>query len=207
MIRRAVLLAAIAALAASACVGRRTGGPERTARVASYRASIETGSGEGRRFRLLLWVGEPGRLHAEALSPSGWPEVVLDAGGGRLSVSVPRRGRAYVGEGSAAIVERLLGAPLSIEDLTRAILGGEVRAAPGVEIERIPAAGGGLPERMVIRAGGRGLRLVRRGVRTAALGEGTGTGAPPAGLAVLPIESLGPDDLPGLPETAQGGTR
>ncbi len=207
MSRRALLVAGIALLSAFGCAGRREGGVGPPAKIGSYRAVIDSGSGEERSFRLLLWVAEPGRLHAEALSPTGSPEVVLDGGGGRIAVSLPRRRTAYVGEASARAMERLLGVPLSLDDLVGAVLGVGASPDPAVRIDRAPASGGGLPERIEIRSGGRTLRLVRRSVATTTLGEGTGTGAPVSGLTALPLEDLGPDDGAGFPGAEPGAGR
>jgi hypothetical protein len=166
--------------------------------VGTYKGVADPGTGRLRRFRVQLWAALPDRLHAEFSPPVGGPAVIVDAGGGRLSVTLPRERTAYVGQASAAAIGAVTGVSVSLEDLVRWIVLGGGSERGDVRVRRLPERGPGLPRELEIRAGERTLRIERRETFTsAALAAGTGTGAPPSGVVEKPIAELQALDLAG----------
>ena len=192
--RRAPALAAVAAGLAACAIPRPVPGGL-PAPVGTYRAEIEPGDGRAIRFRLLLWVEAPGRLHAEVVSPTGSAFLIVDAGGGRIAVSLPQERSCYAGAAGPETIGELLGIPMSVEDLVRAVLDGGLPQGAETAIERVPPRGDGLPESISFESGGRALRLSRRAIRSGALAPGTGSGSPPPGCDALPLEGLNVGDL------------
>jgi hypothetical protein len=191
------ILAAAALVAAAAtgpgCHERRApSAPEGDPRVVgAYRGIIDSGQGKARKFRMLLWAGLPDRLHAEVSPPVGGPAVIVDAGGGRLSVALVRERTAYVGPASVAAIGAVTGVSVSLEDLVGWIVLGAEAEGGDVRVTRRPERGPGLPRELEIRAGGKTLRIELRETWSAAsLGERTGTGESPPGIVERPIEEL-----------------
>jgi hypothetical protein len=193
---RAVAAAALAAmvLLAPGCHERRSRAVARAAPalVGSYKGYVDTGDGKQHRFRLLLWAELPDRLHAEFLPPVGGPAVIVDAGDGRLAVTLARERTAYVGAASEAAIGAVTGVAVPLEEMVRWIVSGAVPGSQGdPRVARRPESGPGLPEMLEIRSGGRTLRIERRGIDAqASLAEGTGTGIAPRGVVEKPIEEL-----------------
>ena len=167
-----------------------------------YRSRIEAPGGEAKRFKLLLYAELPDRVHAEILSPVGTTEVILDGGGGRIAVTLPRERVAYVGTGDTTALEQVLGLSLTLEQLVQALLGAG-SSVEGLAYVREPPGTPGLPREFEIESAGNRLRM--RLERTAPLRVSTaefGNGEPPAGVEQRPLEAL--RDV-ALPEDAAGG--
>jgi hypothetical protein len=166
--------------------------------VGVYRAAVFDDEGRLRKFRLLLFAAQPDRMHGEVLSAVGTTELVVDAGDGKMSVAFPRDRLAYVGEAAPEAVEKILGVSISLVDVVRSLLTG----APGdggYEVLRTPVAGDGLPRALEITAGERGLSLKLKRLRPLPHGaDDLGTGRPPEGMTVLPLEELEAVELPDL---------
>jgi hypothetical protein len=180
-------------LAGPACHERRVGAPEGREQgiVGSYKGVIGNEEGRTSRFHLLLWAELPDRIHAEFLPPVGGPEVVVDGGGGRLAVTLVGEGAAYVGPASRTAVEAVVGVPVPMEDLVRWILVAADPVPPDVAVTRSPERAEGLPKLLEIRAGGRMLRIERKGVaKQRGIAAGAGTGAAPPGVAERPLGEL-----------------
>jgi hypothetical protein len=165
--------------------------------TALYRVQIEGGGKETRKFRLLLYAAPPDRLHAEALSAVGSTEVIVDGGGGRISVAVVRDNVAYVGEAAPETMQKLIGVALSLDDLVSALLTGECDTET-VDMERIPERDRGLPQFLRISAKGREARFKLKRLRPMpARQAGLGTGAPPPLMKTLPLDELDGLELSG----------
>jgi hypothetical protein len=165
--------------------------------TAVYRVLLGGGDSEPQKFRLLLFASNPDRLHAEALSAVGSTELIVDGGGGRISIAVMRERVAYVGEAGPETMKQLLGVALSLEELVRILLTGEYDGE-GFEMERIPERGGGLPQFLEIRAEGRSARFKLKRLRPMpAKPELLGTGTPPGRMKTLPLDELDGIELPG----------
>jgi hypothetical protein len=165
--------------------------PDRERAFGVYRGWADRDGDGPRRFRVLLHAALPDRIHAELLPPVGSAFLIIDGGGGRLSIASPRERIAYVGEPGADTLEGVLGVPVTLEGLVRALLLGEGIGAD-VTVERSPESGPGLPRRIELRSGSRrfGIELKEikeRGSRD----ERIGTGAPPPGVLTRPLEELG----------------
>ena len=172
--------------------------------VGVYKAAIDDGSGVIRRARLSLWAERPDRLHAELIGPVGGVSHVLDAGGGRVCVVEVATSTAYAGEDSTAAIEALTGVRTSVADAVAAFLEGV--PPPGLTLTRDGPAGGALPVAIRIADGSRSLALTRvRFERGTGDPHAVGTGTPPGGLAVRPIESLRPRS--GVEPERSGGIR
>ncbi len=161
-----------------------------------YRAKLEDSAGEARKFRLLLYATLPDRIHGEILSPVGTTEVIVDGGGGRVAVTLPRKRVAYTGAGDAEAFEKVLGVRLSLEELVRGLLGHDVGDI-GYEMEREPAGEVGLPAELRIAGSNHRLTLrlkskQRLRVSTATLGNGE----PPPEMELRPLATLDAVDLP-----------
>ena len=167
-----------------------------------YRSRIEAASGETSRFRMLLYAELPDRVHAEILSPVGTTEVILDGGGGRIAVTLPRERAAYVGAGDTTALEQVLGLSLTLEQLVQTLLGA-ASSVEGLSFTRDPPATPGLPRSFEIESAGHRLRM--RLERTAPLRVSTaavGNGEPPEGVEQRPLEALRAVELP---QDAAGG--
>jgi hypothetical protein len=162
-----------------------------------YRVVLQGEETESRKFRLLLFAAEPDRLHAEALSAVGATELIVDGGGGRITISIVREGVSYVGEADPEAMKKVLGVALSLEDLVRMLLtGGE--GSSGFRMERSPASGGLLPTWLKISSEGRSAEFKLKRLRPMrGRAELLGTGAAPERMKVLPLEELEALQLPG----------
>lgn len=182
----------MAALAlAAGCAGsgaKAVVAPDAAQALGVYRGQAWDERGRRTKFRLLLHARPPDRIHAEMIPPVGGPAWILDAGDGRLSLTLVADATAYVGAARADVVERLLGVAVAPDAFVRALLEGEP-PGPDLRFSRSPVGGHGLPETFEIDRGGRGFRLERTDIRAVAAGA-LGTGRPPAGMTEVPVEDL-----------------
>lgn len=163
-----------------------------------YRARLVDEEGRKRKFRLLLFAALPDRVHGEVISPVGTTVLILDGGGGRVAVTLVRDRVAYVGPAGARAVERIVGVPLDLEQLVGGLLRGEIPDGAH-RLVRDPPTGAGLPQALEIEAEGRSLMLQLKTLKPLrAPASELGTGNPPPGMRQLPLDELGPVELPGL---------
>jgi len=168
------------------------GAPKRCYGV--YRGTFEDAEGRSRRFGVLLFAELPDRLHAEVLPPVGGALLILDAGGGLVSITLTREKTAWVGPAGSEVLEKVLGIRIGLEELVRSILKDEPSRG-AVHVSRTPPGRKGLPERLELRSEGRRLQLrLRKRRKLAPSSNGLGTGAPPDGVQVRPLEELGGDE-------------
>lgn len=175
--------------------------------VGLYKARLEETGGRSEKFRLLLFAAAPDRLHGEVLTPVGGTALVFDAGAGRIAITLVRDRVAFAGVAGPEIFEKLIGVPVRLEQLVESLLSGG-SGGGGVTVVREPAGREGLPERFEIAAGGRSLELQLKRVRALDRRDGgLGTGEPPDGLELLPLERFEPlraweqeSEAPGGPE-------
>jgi hypothetical protein len=172
--------------------------------AAIYRARYDPGPGErARKFRLLVYAAEPDRLHGEILSAVGTTEVILDAGEGRVSVFFVRDRVAFVGRADERALDALLGVPVRVQDLVRALLG-DLPAASGLDWTVAPA-GIVYPDSILLRAREQTFELSLKRVRPMRGDRAElGTGRPPAGADQRPLSDLEPEEIPGI-EVEEGG--
>jgi hypothetical protein len=193
----AILVLALATLAL-ACPGQRRppdGGADGE-RFGVYRGRFVDPEHSPRKFKVLLFAALPDRLHAEVLPPVGGPALIIDGGSGRLAVTVNSREAAWVGEAREEVLEAILGFPVSLEGLVGALIQGSALSGP-VELSRAPRTGAGLPRSFELGFGGRELQLELQ--RTGKRGRGSyaiGTGTPPPGVEVHPLDDLVSDGGP-----------
>jgi len=141
---------------------------------------------------MLLFAATPDRIHGEVLSPVGGTVLVFDGGAGKIAVTLVRDRVAFAGLAGPEVLEKLIGVPVRLEDLVQSLLHGEAGAG-GHEVAREPVGRPGLPERYEISAAGRSLQLqLKRLQRLDRPAAGLGTGEPPPGLELLPLERLEP---------------
>jgi hypothetical protein len=165
--------------------------------IGVYRVVLQDEESESRKFRLLLFAARPDRLHAEALSAIGSTELIVDAGGGRIAISIVRDRTAYVGDADRRSLEKVLGIALTLEELVGMLLTGETGHGR-FEMERVPESGEGLPRRLRISAEGRSVEFNLKRLRPVrGLPELLGSGAAPARMKVLPLDELDALELPG----------
>lgn len=158
--------------------------------VGVYKGRIENLEGKARRFRLLLFAALPDRVHGEVLSPLGAPQLIVDGGAGRLAVTFVRDGESFVGPARGDVMGRILGVPLELDELVRALLRGEA-AGGEVHLERSGGGTGDLPETLRIWAEGGTLILELKRLRPLRADPTLlGTGRPPEGTRVRPLEDL-----------------
>jgi hypothetical protein len=161
-----------------------------------YRARVEDSQGQSRRFRLLLYATLPDRIHGEILSPVGTTELIIDGGGGRVAVTLPRKRVTYAGDGDAEALEKVLGVALSLEQLVRSLLGHDVTGL-GHDLVREPAGVTGLPDLLSIDGSGHRLSLRLKSKQPLRVSTSTlGNGEPPPDMELRPLASLDPLDLP-----------
>ncbi len=184
------LAAAVAAVGVS-CAARHGFKPAPSGHrepVATYRLVLQDGNGPARRVRLILWVARPDRLHAEIVPPVGGVRFTLDAGGGRACVIDAADGVAYAGSDGAEAVDVLTGIRITVPEAVAALLDGA--SPPGWSAEREGDTPGELPRRLHLASGPRSMTLTLENVVRSAAAGPLGTGAPPAGLLVRPLEEL-----------------
>ena len=190
----------VAPLFLSGCAGGRK--PMRAAgpgpHAAIYRARYDPGPDErARKFRLLVYAAEPDRLHGEILSAVGTTELILDAGGGRVSVFFVRDRVAYVGPADERALDSLLGVPVRVQDLVSALLGGTPQGS-AVDWTVTPP-GGRYPDSILLEARNRRFELTLKRFRPIRVDPAElGTGQPPAGADHRPLSDLHPEDIPGV---------
>ena len=165
--------------------------------VGLYKVRVEDPtSGKDRKFRLLLFAELPDRLHGEILSPVGKTVMIFDGGGGRLAVSLPRERQAFVGQGDPVAMERVFGLALSLESLTRSLLLGEALDSE-IRVERTGGEASAMPELLRISTVERSLELQLKSLqRLRVPAESLGTGQPPEGLELRPLDDLEIELLP-----------
>jgi hypothetical protein len=191
-----ILLALIAItglswLGCAARGGRLQDGPETGPTFGLYRARLTDAEGQVEKFRLLLFAASPDRLHGEVLSPTGNTVLIFDGGQGRIAVTFVRDRVAYVGPAGAEALDKLVGVPLTLDEMVRGLLEG-ARGGEPYSIVREPDEAG-LPQSIEIRAEGRSLGLQLKRLRPLqAPPEGLGTGNPPEGMELLPLDRLEP---------------
>lgn len=169
-----------------------------------YRALLETLDGTELRFRVLLHAASPDALHVEVLGPVGTALWIVDAGGGQLAVTDVAAKVAYAGPADPGALERAIGVRAAVPDLVAALLGG--RPLPGpLEMDRTPSGSSGLPRVFVVREGGRMLRLERKKLRWGRPAGEIGTGRPPSGLPVEPVEKLPALEGPAFVRSVESG--
>ncbi len=168
--------------------------------AAVYRARFDPGPAErARKFRLLVFAAEPDRLHGEILSAVGTTELILDAGGGRVSVFFVRDRTAYVGEAGAGVLESLLGVEVAIEDFVTALLGARPAAGTGGPVWSLSAPGQPYPDLIELNDGERRFELRIKRLRAIRADPAElGNGRPPAGARTRPLEELDAANLPGV---------
>jgi hypothetical protein len=176
-----------------ACAPRRAtlqGPPTESHTVGVYKGRIEPVEGKARRFRLLLFAAFPDRIHGEVLSPLGAPQLIVDGGGGRLAVTFVRDRESFAGPARGDVMDRILGVRLELDEWVRALLTGEA-AGDEHHLERIGPETGELPEALTIRSEGGTLTLVLKRLRPLRADPTLlGTGRPPEGMRVRPLEDL-----------------
>jgi hypothetical protein len=194
-----VVFALPLALACCACAARSA--PPGTVPSAPvfgvYKSVLHDAEGESHRFRLLLWAAHPDRLHAEVLAPLGQTRLIVDGGAGEICVTVVPEAVSYAGEAGAEALERILGIRIGLEELVQALMGTR-SSGDGYTVER---SGGRsrLPDRVEFRTGAAGLRLVLKDLRALAeSAEPLGSGTPPPGTRVRPLEELRGSGSPSL---------
>lgn len=170
--------------------------------AAVYRARFESAPGErARKFRLLVYAAEPDRLHAEILSAVGTTELILDAGGGLVSVFFVRDRIAFVGPADPELLDALLGVPVSIEDFVQALLGNR----PEDSGWTLASRGQPYPETIRLEDGERSFELRLKRIRAIRADPATlGTGRPPPGAEQRPLEDLDPELIPGIETEGEG---
>jgi hypothetical protein len=160
--------------------------------VGLYRARLAEADGRSEKFRLLLFAAPPDRIHGEVLTPVGGTVLIFDGGGGRIAITLVRDRVAFAGPAGPDVIEKLIGVPVRLEDLVDGLLTGAPPSA-SFELLREAEVGEALPERFEISSGGRSLELQRRRLRVLDRPEGgLGTGEPPPGLELLPLERFEP---------------
>lgn len=154
-----------------------------------YRVRLEDPDSKTRKFKLLLYVDLPDRLHGEIVSPVGTTVLVFDGGSGRLAVTYVRDRTSFVGPSSADAVESLFGVHASLEGLVRALWTGDT-SGEEFHVERAgPKAG--IPTRFEIVSNRRRMILELRKYQTLrGAGDSVGTGEPPHGTTILPLDDL-----------------
>jgi hypothetical protein len=204
MPRTVAILVLVLAAVALACPGQRRPPDDGVdgERFGVYRGRFIDPEASPRKFKVLLFAALPDRLHAEVLPPVGGPALIIDGGSGRLAVTIQSREAAWVGEAREGVLEAILGFPVSLEDLVSALIQGSALSGP-VEFSRNPKTGAGLPRSFELGFGGREFHLELQ--RTSKRGRGSyaiGTGTPPPGVDVQPLDDLVSDGGPLLFSTA-----
>jgi len=189
--QRVLVLAVIAGLVG--CSGKRVARVTPTSpaeQVGIYRARFSGEEVKPRRFRLLLYAASPDRIHCEVISPVGSTLMVLDGGGGRLAVTFVRDGVSYVGTARPETLERVFGLRLGLDELVGALLGSDLAPA-ACRVERQAAPDGELPARFGLDDGRRRLDLeLKRFQPLKGPSEALGTGEPPPGTELRPLDEL-----------------
>jgi hypothetical protein len=155
-----------------------------------YKGELVEAEGRSRRFRLLLFLASPDRIHGEVLSPLGSTVMIVDGGEGRLAVTLARDGLSYVGSARPEILARILGVRLSLRQLVAAFLEGA--RGESFDVRRSAEERSGLPESLEFRTTEVALRFQLKKVRPLPeLPDGLGSGQPAAGTEIRPLEELG----------------
>jgi hypothetical protein len=155
-----------------------------------YRGRIVSHEGEVRRFRLLLFAALPDRVHGEILSPLGNPQLIVDGGGGQLAITFVRDAESFVGPARVDVLARILGVRLDLHELAGALLTGEA-SSDDRRVERVGNDVPGLPETFTVGMEGASLALELKRLRPLTADPTVlGTGRPPRGTRVRPLEAL-----------------
>jgi len=145
----------------------------------------------------MLYAASPDRLHGEVLSPLGSPVMSFDGGEGQLAVTLVRDRLTFVGEATPKSLEPLLGVAISLPDLVGALLEGVTPEAAGWTLER--PDGSGLPESFTVTSESGTMSLQLKRWHQLKTGGNLGTGEPPPGMELRPLEELRLHDVP-LPD-------
>jgi hypothetical protein len=192
-------LAIITLICLSSCASRQplNNTPDAAnAEMGVYRARLTDRTGNSKKFKLLIFAELPDRLHGEIISPIGSTVAIFDGGAGLLSVALLRERLAFVGSSGPQALERVCGLPISLGDLVRGLLDDDVHQTD-YTLMRTPADDGGLPAGLTITAGGQTLQLeLKRKQTVRGPTASLGTGQPPAGLEIHPLEELNLYPLP-----------
>lgn len=199
----AVAALTLATLVFTGCGGKRgaksVSGYDPEASIGVYRARIEAADGTSRRFRMRLFVARPDRLHAEMSGAVGGPRLILDAGSGRLALTVVEDRTTYVGGTGREDVRRALGIDTSVAGFIEALLDG---AAPegGVTFSRSGDEPGALPERFEVAIEDGALRMERKRIQPLPDGaaDALGAGQVPPGTEIRPLAEIGEGGLLGV---------
>lgn len=188
---RLVVFVGLGLVALTACAGRHPVTLPRAGEWGVYRARLD--GAERLRFRVLLWVSPPDRIHVEVTPPVGGPEMIVDAGGERLVVVLPTRRIAYAGGADPEVLGTLLGSRRSLASWVGILLGHE---APPETIV-IEGDRGRMPRRVRVLGEDRSLDLeLRKSVPVGKDAGPLGTGEPPAGFEILDLADLEPELYP-----------
>jgi hypothetical protein len=175
----------------------RVAGPVVPHVVGDYRGHVVETGGSSRPCRVLLFAAAPDRIHAELLGPLGGPRWIVDGGAGRMAVTAVDAGLAYVGAATPEIVARVLGLPLSTEQLVAGLLERGI-AGEGWSLVRESGDTGTLPDRLELSWPGGVVRLELTARRVVEVGATIGSGEPSPGLPRRSLEELAAQDAPRL---------
>lgn len=169
-----------------------------------YRAVYEDPDGTRRGFRIMLFAELPDHLHAEVLPPVGGPEIILDAGNGRLALTVVSERTAWVGAADPETIAAVIGVALDLNDLVATILGESGPDVDGVGVQRSPRRTG-LPETLIVESESGRLELrLRKEKKLPETGGRPGTGEPPPGVELRPLEEVLEQGGPSLFPVVEG---
>ena len=201
----AVLLIVIGCTLLGACAGQRKSGLAETTpgpQLGVYRGRLVEAEGKNRRFRVLLFVALPDRVHAEVISPLGSTVMIVDGGAGKLAVTLSRDGVSYVGEARPEILERILGVRLSLDELVRGFLDGmQDTSCVDCSVTRSAEEQNGLPQTVEFRSPESSLSFELKKVRPLREpSDALGTGRPPAGTEIRALDDLGAEHRMGEPD-------
>lgn len=140
------------------------------------------------RGRMLVGVGDEGRLRIEALAPFGEPLFVLAAQAGRATLLLPRDGRVLRDAPTGDVLDALAGLDVDAGDLRALLMGCVAEGAPadGVEIGDFAS--------VRIDEDARAFMRTVDGVERIVSGELSAAGAP----VLVGYEDFGPDARPRL---------
>jgi len=184
-------------VALAGCGPQRRGAVEPSSsgtRVGVYKVRSQVGDEKTRRFKLMLYAASPDRLHGEVLSPLGSPVMSFDGGEGQLAVTLVRDRLTFVGEATPTALARVFGVAISLPDLVAALLEGRTPDAAGWSLER--PDGSGLPESFTVSSESGTMSLQLKRWHQLKSGGSLGTGEPPPGMELRPLDELRIHEMP-----------
>jgi len=141
-------------------------------------------------FRLLLYLAEPDGLHAELLPPIGGPRLIIDAGAGRIAITLPAERTSWVGMAERDSLSSVIGAAIEPGELVRFLQDGS-RPAGNAQLVREPAQGRGMPHSFAISVPGYELSFtLRKRRRLESDPAALASGQPPPGMEQRPLGEL-----------------